>query len=50
MWPMVESACEMHVVCEQKRRCCEFFGALTLLCANVALMSHLAPDLTVDLE
>ena len=32
----------MHIVCESQRRCCEFFGALKLLCAIAVLVSLLA--------
>ena len=47
----LEPLCQMHVVCESQRRCCEFFfGALKLLCASAVLVSHLVPILIVDLE
>ena len=39
---MMEPLCEMRVVCEAQRRCCEFFGPQKLLRASAALVSHLA--------
>ena len=42
---MIEPLCQMHVFCEWQRVCCEFFGALKLLCASAALVSHLVPIL-----
>ena len=47
---MFELLCQMHGVFESQRRCCEFFGALKLLCASGVLVSHLVSILVVDLE